>query len=152
MRSIEAQFSEFLNLSYKVDQNIINRQVGDLYIGDLVILRRTKISWDFIMLSTGEMISIPYLIIDIFKSLDVYHKGLLFRVKAESSLDYFIHLMLAFVHNIEMRHYETTLEGLSLLQKIGTKDFIKFLEEETGSKLNIRGVMCISKKNLTVYL
>ena len=152
MRSIETQFLEFLNLSYKVDQNIINRQIGDLYIGDLVILRRTKISWDFIMLSTGEMISIPYLIIDIFKSLDVYHKGLLFKVKAESGLDYFIQFMLAFVHNIEMKNYTTALEGLSLLQKMGTKDFLGFLEEETGKKLNIQGVMCVSKKNLTIYL
>ena len=152
MRSIETQFLEFLNLTYKVDQNIINRQIGDLYIGDLVILRRTKISWDFIMLSTGEMISIPYLIIDIFKSLDVYHKGLLFKVKAESGLDYFIQFMLAFVHNIEMKNYTTALEGLSLLQKMGTKDFLGFLEEETGKKLNIQGVMCVSKKNLTIYL
>ena len=152
MITIENLFREFLNLSYKIIPDIINIQTGDVYIKDLVILRKTKISWDFIMLASGEMISIPYIIIDIFKSFDVYHKGRVFELKPSSGLDTFIQLMLSLVHCIESKKYDTTLDGLKLLQEIGIKDFIDYLEYVYRINLSIPGVMCVSKTNLTRYI
>lgn len=152
MRTIESLFREFLNLSYKWDPDIVNNQIGDVYISDLVILRKTKISWDFIILTSGEMISIPYEIIDIFKSFDVYSKGVIFGMKANLGIEIFIQFMLAFVHSIEEKNFTNTLEGLKLLQELGTKDFIGYLESVLSVNTSLRGVMCISKKNLTTYL
>lgn len=58
MRTIEGLFKEFLSLSYVMNQEIVNNHTGDIYIENLVILRQTRISWDFIVLSTGDLISI----------------------------------------------------------------------------------------------
>ena len=152
MKSIEMQFREFIGLSYKFDPEIINNQVGDVYIEELTILRKTKISWDFIMLATGEMISIPYVVIDMFKSLDVYNRGFILRTKASKDIEIFIQFMLAFVHSIEEKKYSTTLDGLKLLQQMGLKGFLNYLESVFDLRLQVDGIMCVSKKELIVYL
>ena len=60
--------------------------------------------------------------------------------------------MLAFVHSIEEKKYSTTLDGLKLLQQMGLKGFLNYLESVFDLRLQVDGIMCVSKKDLIVYL
>lgn len=152
MRTIEGLFKEFLSLSYVMNQEIVNNHTGDIYIENLVILRQTRISWDFIVLSTGDLISIPYVIIDLFKSFDVYHKGVVFNLVPQDDTESFIKFMLSFVHSLVERKFDNTIDDLGTLKRYGLKDFITFLSNILKVRISIPGLMYSSKNTLTKYI
>lgn len=152
MRTIEGLFKEFLSLSYVMNQEIVNNHTGDIYIENLVILRQTRISWDFIVLSTGDLISIPYVIIDLFKSFDVYHKGAVFNLVPQNDAEAFIKFMLSFVHSLVEKRFDNTIDDLEILKRYGLKNFITFLSNILKVRISIPGLMYSSKNTLTKYI
>lgn len=148
-KSIEDTFKEFMYLSYTVNLEVLDKQPGDVFINDLVILRKTKVSWNFINLRSGDLTSIPYYLIDVFKSLDIYCGDRILRMKSVTGIETFIQLMLAFVHGIESKQFETTLSALELLKKIGVLEFVCYLADTFSLDLPKEGLKSISKDKLT---
>ena len=153
MRSIVNQFIEFLSLSYKVDINKLNNQPGDECIGNTILLRKTKVSWDFIILTNGNSISIPYILVDLFQSFDVYYRGEQY-IDSESitnSLGSIIQLMMSLVRGVYLKDLNKVLGVLDLLQSVETSTLFQFIEEHSGVRLCLPGIIYITREK-TIFI
>jgi hypothetical protein len=140
---------EFINLSYSKN-NIIQKE-GDIYLGNYILLRMRKSSWCVHFLTSGSSLDIPISYISLFSELDVYHRGNIFSssVVHNGKLEDFVYHMLSFVHFIQSKDFEKSIEHLDYVTKIGTKDFRDFIKQRIGMNF---GEIYYNSINSSIYL
>lgn len=164
MKPLITQFDEFLMLSYKDKYNInlLNTQLVDIYIGEYSFIRKTKVSWDFIKLTSGDSLSIPYILIDLFQSFSTYYredKSKIYSTMSSSSdIELFIYVMLmllynttATIDNCTVGSLEKISNNLETLRQIGSLSTIEYIENHIGEKLYIPGITIITREK-TLFL
>lgn len=137
-------FSEFIKMSYSLNDNVEYKNPGDIHLGNFVILRKDKLDWEIKFLLSGMSLIIPYRIIDLFYSLDVYHKGRIFRIEPNSEIESFILTMLRFVHGVNDTNYTLATDQLSKINEIGMGKLRTYVKELTG--LELPKILYISKE------
>lgn len=108
----------------------------DIPIESGVIARYTNLSCTIYYLTTGNHIRIPWEIMDLFFSLDIYSGNRILSLKPENNLERVIWLFVRFVNLLNNSRGEQVISVLSDILELGTGDLRDWYLDRFNKKLD----------------
>ena len=125
---IKSLFTEFTTLSYYPSQK--PKQTRDIGIKPYMILRTSPAGWNVLNFYNGTSIYLPWSLLDIFISLNIWGGHRILRIEPEDTVEKTITQFLILVGTVERRDMGKFLLTLGDILKTKTTKFREWYEGE----------------------